>query len=50
LELAVASEQWFDDLLVRLGPHAIEVEPAEWRERAAVRAAAVLARYEATGN
>jgi len=50
LEMAVASERWFDDLLVRLGPHAVAVEPHQWRSRAVARATAVLARYDATGS
>jgi proteasome accessory factor C len=47
IELVVVDEGWFADLLVRLGPAVLDVEPASWRARAADRAAAVLALYAA---
>jgi proteasome accessory factor C len=46
IELVVVDDGWFADLLVRLGPAVLAVNPVEWRARAAERARAVLAVYE----
>jgi proteasome accessory factor C len=43
--LPVASEQWLVRTLLRLGPEAELVEPAEWRASVADAAGRVLARY-----
>jgi len=43
--LAVVSEPWFERTLVRLGPNAEVVEPAEWRDRARAATERVLDRY-----
>ncbi len=45
VELPVASERWLARLLLRLGPHAVVLEPPEWRRLGASAAAAVLVRY-----
>lgn len=45
LELAVVSERWLARLLLRIGPEAEVVDPAEWRGLAAAAADRVLARY-----
>lgn len=50
VRIAVASEQWLRTLLLRLGPHAAVVEPAEWHDLGASAARQMLARYEATGS
>ena len=44
--LPITSERWLRALLLRLGPQAEVVEPAEWRGLGAAAAAAVLQRYE----
>ncbi|MEY2755407.1 MAG: putative proteasome accessory factor [Actinomycetota bacterium] len=44
--LTVADENWFDNLLLRLGRHAEVVEPADRAGRAREVAAALLERYE----
>ena len=41
----VASQRWLERLLVRLGPEAEVLEPAEWRDLGADVARRVLARY-----
>lgn len=43
--LPVASEQWLARTLVRLGPDAELLEPAEWRSLGSTTAARLLARY-----
>jgi proteasome accessory factor C len=50
VELAVANERWLGRLLVRLGPDATLVEPAELHDLAAGAAAAMLERYEAAAS
>ena len=50
VRLAVASEQWLRTLLLRLGPNAEVVEPAEWRDLGALAARQLLSRYEATDS
>jgi proteasome accessory factor C len=50
IELVVVDDGWFADLLVRLGPAVVGVDPVEWRARAAQRARAVLAGYEVGDN
>ncbi len=45
VELVVTGEPWLRDLLLRLGPGAQVLEPAEWRDLGVQAAAAVLARY-----
>jgi len=45
--LAVSSEVWFGRLLLRLGPHAEVVEPAELADAGVEAARQVLARYRA---
>ncbi len=47
VKLAVTSEQWLQTLLLRLGPSARVVEPAEWRSLGAAAAADLLQRYDA---
>ena len=44
----VASQRWLERLLLRLGPEAEVVAPAEWRELGADVARRVLARYSAS--
>ena len=41
----VASQRWLERLLVRLGPEAEVLEPAEWRELGGDVARRILARY-----
>jgi proteasome accessory factor C len=48
VRMAVASEQWLRTLLLRLGPHAEVLEPAEWHDLGAEAARQLLVRYEAT--
>ena len=48
--MAVANEQWLRTLLLRLGPHAAVLEPAEWHDLAADAARDLLARYEVTDS
>jgi predicted DNA-binding transcriptional regulator YafY len=48
--MAVANEQWLRTLLLRLGPHATVLEPAEWHDLGADSARQLLARYEAIDN
>ncbi|MCB0999248.1 MAG: WYL domain-containing protein [Acidimicrobiales bacterium] len=43
VELAVASEAWLREVVLRLGPHAEVVAPDEWRDLAARAAAELLA-------
>jgi proteasome accessory factor C len=50
ITLAVASPSWLATLLLRLGPHVVEVEPSSWTVAARERATEVLRRYEATGS
>lgn len=45
IEVTVASERWLRDLLLRLGPEAHVVEPAEWVHLGAHAAAELLRRY-----
>src|SRR5690606_14638127 len=45
VRLPVTSERWLARLLVRLGPHAQVVEPAEWAGLGRRAAERVLARY-----
>jgi proteasome accessory factor C len=46
VSMAVASEQWLRTLLLRLGPHAAVLEPAEWHDLGADAARQLLERYE----
>ena len=48
--MAVASEQWLRTLLLRLGPHATVLEPAEWHDLGADSARQLLERYETVAN
>jgi proteasome accessory factor C len=48
VRLAVSSELWLRTLLLRLGPHAEVLEPADWRTLGSSAAAQLLDRYEAT--
>lgn len=50
VRMAVAHEQWLRTLLLRLGPHATVLEPAEWHDLGADAARQLLERYEATDN
>jgi proteasome accessory factor C len=50
VQLTVVSEEWLAELLLRLGPAATVLAPAEWTGLGADAAAAVLARYEAAGS
>jgi proteasome accessory factor C len=50
VNMAVANEQWLRTLLLRLGPHATVLEPAEWHDLGADAARALLERYETTDN
>ena len=49
LELAVASEGWLRELVMRLGPSTTVLEPAMWRDLAARSAAELLAARYAAG-
>jgi predicted DNA-binding transcriptional regulator YafY len=46
VRLPVASQQWLVTTMLRLGPDAELVEPAEWRATVAEAATTVLARYQ----
>ncbi|HEY4610249.1 MAG TPA: WYL domain-containing protein [Ilumatobacteraceae bacterium] len=48
VRMAVASEQWLRTLLLRLGPYAVVLEPAEWHDLGGDAARQLLARYETT--
>jgi proteasome accessory factor C len=50
VHMAVASEQWLRTLLLRLGPHAQVLEPAEWHDLGADAARQLLSRYEAVAS
>ena len=50
VRMAVASEQWLRTLLLRLGPHATVLEPAEWHDLGADSARQLLERYETVAN
>ena len=50
VELTVASPQWLEELLLRLGAAARVVAPGEWTTLGAQAAARLLARYEAAGS
>jgi proteasome accessory factor C len=50
VRMAVASEQWLRTLLLRLGPNATVLEPAEWHDLGADAARQLLARYETTDS
>jgi len=50
VRMAVVSEQWLRTLLLRLGPHAEVLEPAEWHDLGAEAAHQLLVRYEATAS
>ncbi|MFN8020517.1 MAG: WYL domain-containing protein [Acidimicrobiales bacterium] len=49
VELAVASEAWLRELVLRLGPRTSVLEPPEWRDLAARSAAELLAARYAAG-
>ncbi len=44
--LPIVNERWLARLLLRVGPEAVVVEPADWHDLAARTAATVLARYD----
>jgi proteasome accessory factor C len=46
VRMAVASEQWLRTLLLRLGPHAVVLEPVEWHDLGADAAQQLLECYE----
>jgi proteasome accessory factor C len=46
VKLAVTSEQWLQTLLLRVGPGARVVEPAEWQSLGAAAAVDLLRRYD----
>lgn len=50
VELTVTEPGWLRELLLRLGPAARVLDPAEWRGLGAQAAAELLARYEAGGS
>ncbi|MEP7113874.1 MAG: WYL domain-containing protein [Ilumatobacteraceae bacterium] len=50
VRMAVANEQWLRTLLLRLGPNATVLEPAEWHDLAADAARQLLDRYETTDS
>ncbi len=50
VRMAVANEQWLRTLLLRLGPHAEVLEPADWHDLAADAARELLTRYDVTDN
>ena len=50
VELTITEPGWLRELLLRLGPSAQVLEPAEWRGLGAEAAAELLARYEAGGS
>ncbi len=50
VRMAVASEKWLRTLLLRLGPFAEVLEPAEWHDLGAEAARQLLERYETTAS
>ncbi|MGZ4737929.1 MAG: helix-turn-helix transcriptional regulator [Ilumatobacteraceae bacterium] len=50
VRMAVASEKWLRTLLLRLGPYAEVLEPAEWHDLGAEAARQLLDRYETTAS
>jgi proteasome accessory factor C len=46
VRMAVANEQWLRTLLLRLGPHAVVLEPVEWHDLGADAARQLLERYD----
>lgn len=48
VELSITSERWLRALLLRLGPHALVLEPADWRTLGGDAAAELLRRYAPT--
>ena len=50
VELTVTDPSWLQELLLRLGPTARVLEPAQWQGLGAQAAAALLVRYDAGGN
>lgn len=50
VELTITDPSWLEELLLRLGPTARVVQPAEWRDLGARAASTLLARYEAGGS
>jgi proteasome accessory factor C len=50
VRMAVANEQWLRTLLLRLGPHAAVLEPAEWHDLGADAARQLVARYDTTDS
>jgi len=48
VRMAVVNEQWLRTLLLRLGPHAAVLEPAEWHDLGAESAQHLLDLYEVT--
>ncbi|MEP7204419.1 MAG: WYL domain-containing protein [Ilumatobacteraceae bacterium] len=50
VRMAVVNEQWLRTLLLRLGPHAAVLEPAEWHDLGAETARHLLDVYEVTDS
>jgi proteasome accessory factor C len=50
VELTVTHRRWLEQLLLRLGPSAQVLAPAEWVDLGAAAAASLLARYDAEGS
>ncbi|MEA3184234.1 MAG: proteasome accessory factor [Ilumatobacteraceae bacterium] len=50
VRMAVVSEKWLRTLLLRLGPYAEVLEPAEWHDLGADAARELLPRYEVTAS
>lgn len=50
VELTVTDPRWLRELLLRLGPAARVLQPAEWQQLGADAARALLERYEADGS
>ena len=50
VRMAVVNEQWLRTLLLRLGPHAAVLEPAEWHDLGAESARQLLGLYEDTDS
>ena len=50
VELTVTDPRWLRELLLRLGPSARVLQPAEWRQLGAEAARSLLERYEADGS
>jgi proteasome accessory factor C len=48
VRMAVANERWLRTLLLRLGPHAVVLEPSEWHDLGSDAARELLERYEVT--